>query len=126
MCILNFTPHKISIYSEDSVIYRPEIRKCVVKPGTEPIESLASSGMLSAKITTQKSGELAGVPIYRKEIIDIDRLPEGNSMLVVSAIYAVAARERGIGSGRLLVISDPVFAEDGQTVVGCLGVSMAL
>lgn len=126
MCILNFTPHKINIFSEESVEFRPEIRKYVAKPGAEPVESLASAGMLSAKIESQKIGELAGVPIFQKNVVALDPMPEGNCQLVVSAIYAVAARQLGIEKGRLVVISDPVFAADGESVVGCLGLSSPL
>jgi hypothetical protein len=123
----NFTPHSIKIIDQNSVVFDSKIRKYV--PGeSEPVilVEFPSNGMLSGKIETVPGELIDGVPTYVKKVVGCDPLPDGDDMLIVSAIYAVAARQSGFCMDRLLVIADPVVTPDGNQILGCIGVGPAM
>jgi len=123
----NFTPHSIKIIDVNSVVFDSKIRKYV--PGESEsviVAEFPSSGMLSGNIQTVPSESIDGVPVYVKKVIGCDPLPDGDDMLIVSAIYAVAARKSGLPMNRLLVIADPVVTPDGNQILGCIGVGPAM
>lgn len=122
MIILNFTPHQISVFGANDVVFDPSIRKNVVKDGAQPVASIPSSGMLSAKIATVADGAINGIPVFRKTVTGIDALPDGDSLCIVSALFATAAQQQGLDLSRIVTVADPVFSADGRTVLGCLGI----
>lgn len=124
--IENFTPHPINIFGADSVVFNATIRKNIAKDGNQPIQLIPSSGMLSAKIDTVADGEINGVPIFRKTVTGIDSLPDGDSLCIVSALYATAAQKKGLDMTRIFTVADPVFSADGKTVLGCMGICPAI
>jgi len=122
MTILNFTPHVLNFFSADSVSFDATIRKNVVKDGATPSHVIPSSGMLSAKIDTVADGDINGIPVFKKQVTGCDPLPEGDSLVVVSALFATAAQKQGLDMNRIFTVADPVFSADGRTVLGCLGI----
>lgn len=122
MTILNFTPHNLNFFAPDSVTFDPSMRKNVAKEGAEPSHVIPSSGMLSAKIETVADGDINGIPVFTKKVTGCDPLPEGDSLCVVSALYATAAQRQGLDMSRVFTVADPVFSADGRTILGCLGI----
>lgn len=122
MAILNYTPHQISIFHADDVSFDPAIRKWVAKDGASPIVTIPSSGVLNAKIDTVRGADLSGVPVFVKTASGCDPLPDGDSPVIVSALFAVAAAKAGLDMNRVFTVADPVFTPDGRTVLGCLGI----
>ena len=124
MRILNFTPHDVVIL--DGAEYRADIRKYVATDGTTEVARIPSSGILSAKITTESAESIDGIPVFRKVITGIDPIPDwvtNDDIIVVSALYASAylswSKVRG-----LYTISDPVYDVNGDSisVIGCRGI----
>jgi len=124
--ILNFTPHTICIFHADSVTYNSAIRKWIVKDGAEPFLIIKSSGMLNARIDTIPSTPVNGIPTFIKKVTGCDPLPTGDSLVIVSALFAAAAVQVGHDMSRIFTIADPVFTPDGRTVLGCLGICPAI
>jgi hypothetical protein len=124
----NFTPHSIKIIDQKSVKFDPKIRKYTPFTDIEPviITEFPSNGMLSGNIQTVPGEPIDNVPTYYKKVVGCDPLPDGDDMLIVSAIYAVAARKSGLPMDRLLVIADPVVTPDGNQILGCIGVGPAM
>lgn len=126
MKILNFTPHNINFFSPDQVSYDQSIRKWVANDGASPFASIPSSGILNARITTDPDGKLGDIPVFAKTVSGCDPLPDGDSSVIVSALYAVAAQKAGLDMSRIFTVADPVFSTDGRTVLGCLGICRAI
>lgn len=124
--IFNGTPHEIHIVRNG--VFEASIRKYVLPEGQdlEIITSLASCGVASAKIEKVEVDSLGNIPIQSQKVTGIDPLPEGHDAYVVSAIYAVAARQLGMDTSKMYVIADPVFSADGRTVLGCRALAPAL
>ena len=127
MCkIFNGTPHSINIVRE--AVFKPEIRKFVV-PGNEEdvtvVASIPSDGVLSAKIDTVELPDVGGIPVYGKSIVGCDPLPEGYDIYIVSALYVSAMRAQGNDISKLYTVADPVYSEDGRTILGCRGICPA-
>ena len=124
--IYNGTPHEIRIVRNG--VYEASIRKYVLPEGQdmEIIVSLPSCGVSSAKIEKQEVDSLGDIPIQSQRVTGIDPLPKGYDAYVVSAIYAVVARQLGMETSKLYVIADPVFSADGRTVLGCRALAPAL
>jgi len=111
-----------------NICYAKNNTGIVILVSNEPIiiASIPSNGMLSGKIETVPGEPIDGVPVYVKKVVGCDPLPDGDDMLIVSAIYAVAARQSGLPMDRLLVIADPVVTPDGNQILGCIGVGPAM
>ena len=124
--IFNGTPHSINIIRE-AVVFKPEIRKFVVPSGkgVTVVASIPSDGVLSAKIDTVDLPDIDGIPVYGKSIDGCDPLPEGYDLYIVSALYASAVRQIGGDTSKLYTVADPVYTEDGRTILGCRGICPA-
>jgi len=122
--IFNGTPHDINII--DGSRFDPSIRKYVAA-GKEVtmVTSIPSNGILSAVIETAEMEPINGIPVYGKKITGIDPLPEGYDIYVVSALYASAMRQLGGDTSKLYTVADPVYSEDGRTILGCRGICPA-
>lgn len=119
MKIFNATPHDINIMT--GAEYRPEIRKYV---GGNIVRTIEKSGeLLNVQFTVKEEEPLDGIPIQRKVVYSIDHLPEGYEYIIVSAVYAAAYEEPD--RHRLLCVADPVYSEDGRTVLGCRALQAA-
>lgn len=126
MEIFNATPHEINVVRNGE--FSPAIRKFVLPEGQEMdiIASLPSQAVVSAKIERVETASLGDIPVQAQRVTGIDPLPEGYDAYVVSAIYAVAARQLGIDTSRMYVIADAVFSADGRTIIGCRALAPAL
>lgn len=125
MNILNFTPHYVAFFKNDDISFDSTIRKWIVKDGVEPFLVIKSSGMLNAKIDTVPGPSINNIPTFHKKVVGCDPLPDGDSLIVVSALYAAAATKSGLDMSRVYTVADPVFSPDGRTVVGCRGICPA-
>lgn len=133
MKIYNGTPHAVSIVANG--VFCAPIRKWVVENGVEPevVASIPSDGVLSAKIETIEGQFMDGVPIlamddipvFHKEIMGCDPLPDGYEVYIVSALYASAYRKVYGNTDRLYTVADPVYSEDGRTILGSRGICPA-
>ena len=126
MKILNFTPHNINFFAPDQVRFDSAIRKWVANDGATPVSSIPSSGVLNAKIDTVPGVDVGGVPTFIKKVTGCDPLPAGDDIVIVSALFAVAAAKAGLDMARIFTIADPVFTPDGRTVIGCRGICPAI
>lgn len=123
--IFNGTPHFVNIIRE-AVVYKPEIRKFVADgKDVTVVASIPSDGVLSAKIDTVELPDIDGIPVYGKSIVGCDPLPEGYDLYIVSALYASAMRAQGKDISKLYTVADPVYSEDGRTILGCRGICPA-
>ena len=113
--ILNCTPHEICLYDENDIINKGE-RYLNVAEGTKPELVIAPSGT----IATAKM-EIGGTKWARERIWkDVNVLPEGYDIYIVSAQYALAAKDLGQDVSKLRTIvgaiKDP---NDDRKTVGC-------
>jgi hypothetical protein len=127
MKIWNFTPHKLNIIADAS--FDASIRKYVANADVKVVTSIPSDGMLSAKITTG-DGELVNgnVPTFVKKVTGCDPLPDtvgDDDIVVVSALYVSAYRATFGDDKRLFTVADPVYTEDGKTILGSRGICPA-
>jgi len=120
----NFTPHNINIFAKEDVFYDEKQRKYFIKEGAKPIKILPSEGILNAHIDYELSENVDGIDIFEAKVKNIDPLPSGR--LIVSALFANACKLMGVGNGRLLTISQPVYKDpNNPRPVGCLGLNKA-
>lgn len=124
--ISNFTPHELNFYGTNDVSFDPKIRKYCLRVEASPIRSIQSSGMLSAKISSMPEKEINQIPVIVKKVTGCDPMPDGEGIIIVSALYAMAAQKMGFDMARIYTIADPVFTPDGKTVLGCLGICPAI
>lgn len=137
MKFINLTPHSIVIIRREDVEFDSAIRKYTANADCKCIAEIPSSGVASAKILTDVSSAkiliesaefIYDVPTFRKTITDCDPLPvhDPDDIIIVSALYATAFRKVHPDSDvRLYTISDPVYSQDGRTILGCLGICEA-
>lgn len=125
MRIFNGTPHDVDIIEGAS--YNPSIRKYVVAKDDKAtvVASIPSNGVVSAVVETAEMEPINGIPVYGKKIKGIDPLPEGYDIYIVSALYASAMRQLGGDTSKLYTVADPVYSEDGKTILGCRGICPA-
>ena len=123
MAIINNTPHAINVISPTDCHFDSTIRKWVASSDVTPQVVLESAGMLNAKIETKDAPSLDDIPMFDKEIVACDPIPDDGNFHVVSALYASAARKMGYDTSRLLLVADPVMSEDGKTFIGCRGLT---
>jgi hypothetical protein len=127
MKIRNFTPHPICFYHESDVNFVSKLRKYYAKPGAEPYLVVESEGMLSIEFENERVNESnLSVPIYKKLVNRMDRLPEiePEDLLVVSAVYASYRHLTDTAFIPLFCIKDTVYSENGAPI-GCLGLCKA-
>lgn len=128
MKFINLTPHSIVIIQREDIEFDSAIRKYTANTDCKCIAEIPSSGVASAKILTESAELIYDVPTFRKTITDCDPLPEHDSddIIIVSALYASAFRKVHPDSDtKLYTISDPVYSQDGRTILGCLGICEA-
>ena len=117
--LYNGTPHSITIVKGAMLDSKDRKWK-----GGEIIQTFPPNGMLSAKINSIQTGTLNGlIPVFSKEIVDCQELPEGFDYYIVSVLYATAYKAKYGNTDKLLVVADPVMSEDGKTFVGCTGLA---
>ncbi len=121
--IFNGTPHPITVLSDSCITYREDIRKYVCSGELVVVAEIPSHGVLSAKMDTVEVGRVGDIPVFAKKITGCDPIPEGYDIVVVSALYATAAKTAGLDTSRLYTIGDPVYSEDGRTILGCRGIA---
>lgn len=120
MSIFVGVPHDITIIA--GAEFAPAIRKYV---GGEVVKTLASNGVLNAKIETKWVSTEEGIPTFEKEVTGCDPYPEGYDIVIVSALYASAYRKLyGDVPASMRLVADPVMSDDGKTFRGCRGLAM--
>lgn len=122
--IINGTPHTINIIPKEYVVFDEKIRKHVISEDHPVVFSdivIESDMVLSARIETEEvTLRDIPIPIYNKKVIGYDPVPTDVDIIIVSALYASAAQNDPFRHN-LYTISDPVYSEDGRTIIGCLG-----
>ena len=118
--IFNGTPHAINVVNGST--FNPSIRKYT---GGTVVLSIASNGMLNAKITAVDLPAVDGIPVFGKSFSGVDMLPEGYDIYIVSALYSSAAQKAGMDMSKIFTVADPVYTEDGNSFVGCRGICPA-
>lgn len=110
--------HAISIYA--GAEYAPEIRKH--RGGTKVAEIPYSGKFYSAKQsdTDAEPLDIGGVtvPTITRRYQGVEPIPDDGNLYIVSAPYAVACKEAGLDTSRLLTIGNPV-CDDAGRVIGC-------
>ena len=96
MRIFNGTPHPISVIDDSCITFKNEIRKYVCTGKPVIVAQIPSNGVLSAKIDTVETGKIGDIPVFVKKITGCDPIPEGYDIIVVSALYATAAKMAGL------------------------------
>ncbi len=127
--IFNLTAHPISIIAEEDCHSNPAIRKLVADANVKPIMVIPSYGMASAKNETHEGNPIEGIPVFEKKITGIDPLPEESpeNIYIVSAMYVAAYRALYPNKKiPLYTVADPVYTEDGRTILGSRGIMLAL
>jgi len=123
--IVNATPHPIYIFTHNQVYYDESVRKYILKPNEKPVKVIPQSGvLLNVKAEYELTDTIEGIPIFKLQVKDIDPVPDGD-IVVVSAMYATAAKEAGIeGLNRLYTVSQPVYeSKENPKPVGVLGLN---
>ena len=118
--IFNGTPHAINVVV--GAVFNPSIRKYT---GGTVVLSIASNGMLNAKITAVDLPAVDGIPVFGKSFSGVDMLPEGYDIYIVSAMYASAAAKNNVDMSKVYTVADPVMSDDGNTFIGCRGICPA-
>lgn len=65
-----------------------------------------------------------GIPVFDRESIYCDQLPKGYDVYIVSETYAALYVSQEEQNGRIFTLADPVFEEDGETIIGYRGISL--
>jgi len=127
MKIVNLTPHSINIYRKEDAEHNPSLRKAFIKPGARPILTIPSSGMVNAHITYTYDTMIDKIPIYKPVVQGIDPLPPKAmkaDIIIVSALYASAAKMVGVDTTKLVTVSQPVYDNpNNPRPVGCIGLN---
>lgn len=113
--ILNCTPHEICLYNENDIINKGE-RYLHVSSETKPELVIAPSGT----IATAKM-EIGGTKWARERIWkDVNVLPTGYDIYIVSAQYALAAKDLGQDVSKLRTIVGAIKdLNDDRKTIGC-------
>ena len=118
--IFNGTPHAINVVKNST--FNASIRKYV---GGKVVLSIPSTGMLNAKINAVDLPAIETIPVFGKSFSGVDMLPEGYDIYIVSALYSSAAQKAGMDMSKIFTVADPVYTEDGNSFIGCRGISPA-
>jgi hypothetical protein len=118
----NFTAHNINFFRREDVYYISNIRKYVVKDDVAPYLTVPSEGMLSVAYENELVDEAGEVPVYRKLVLRLDRLPEAQEgdVVIVSMPYASYRKQTDCAPYPLYTIHETVYDKSGKPV-GCLG-----
>ena len=123
MRIFNGTPHPVAFYRQEDVEFDEKTRKFILKDGALPFLSIESNGILNAHIVWVRSGDINSIPRYEMCATDIDPIPTGFDVVIVSNLYANIALSLGVnGLNKLYTIVMPVYSTDLKPV-GCLGLA---
>lgn len=110
--------HAISIYR--GAEYNEAIRKH--QGGVKVAEIPYSGKFYSAKQEDTDAAPLivdgVEIPTITRKYAGVERIPDDGNLYIVSAPYAVACKEAGLDTSRLLTIGNPVCDEQGR-VIGC-------
>lgn len=125
--IYNGTPHTLKIFSEKDTF--SEGRKLFVNEGAEPIVEVPSDGALNAvKENAEVPPQFQGANVPLKggvKFTDVDPLPEGYDVYVVSNLYRAARVELGLDTSCVATISDAVYnSPDNPRPCGCLALAV--
>lgn len=129
MRVRNYTPHPIRVLAPVGVSYDPKTRKFILTGDPVVIAEFPSEGVLSAHFTDVDSGNVDGVPLVRRAVLSADPMPTGDDYIIVSTVYAMAAKAASptlksvMNINRLLTVGDTVY-QDGKPV-GCLSLVRA-
>jgi len=125
--ILNATPHDIHIFKPDQVVYDESVRKYLLKlPDEKPVRVIPRSGvLLNVKADYELKEIIDDIPIYVLKVKEIDPVPRGYDIVIVSAMYATYAKKARIrGLDRLYTVSQPVYeSRENLKPVGVLGLN---
>ena len=114
MKILNCTPHEICLYNENDIINKGE-RYLHVAEGTQPEIVIKPSGTVA---TAQM--ELGGTRQNRKRIwTNVNDLPEGYDIYIVSAQCALAAKDLGRDISKFRTIVGAIKDLNDRKTIGC-------
>lgn len=102
--IKNLTPHTVTVLNEDG----------------SALATFESEGVARATQTTEKVGNIEGIPLVRTHFGEPVNLPEAEegTYLIVSLATANAAREYGRTTEDLVLTCEPVRNAEGQ-IIGC-------
>lgn len=119
MAIINAAGgHGITVYS--GAEFDPSIRKH--RGGTKVLEIPFSGKFYSAKQVDTEEAPIdvdgVQVPTITRKFAGVEEIPDDGNFYIVSAPYAVACKEAGMDTSRLLTIGNPVCDEAGR-VIGC-------
>ena len=115
--VFNGTAHPINIIQ--GAVFNADLRKYT---GGEVVASISVDKMLNAVIDTVSVGTINGnIPKFEKRIVDSDQVPEGYEVIIVSQLFASAVRMYK-STANLYTVADPVYSEDGRTILGCMGI----
>lgn len=118
--VFNGTPHAINVV--EGAVFNPAIRK---HTGGKIVKSIPSNGMLNAIISSVKVDVMDNIPVFDKQFTGVDPIPQGYDIYIVSALYASAAKKAGMDMSKIYTVADPVYTEDGNSFLGCVGICLA-
>lgn len=120
--IYNGTSHAINIYKDCE--YIEASRRYIKSINGQLVRTIpANVLMLNARMKLTDLGAVDGIPRTGKtfKFKDVDPLPPGYDIYIVSALYATAAKQMGMDMSQIYTVSDPVYNDDGH-LIGCLGI----
>lgn len=126
MKVFNGTAHQVNIYTiEQCDGSNP--RKLIVLDGQEPIYTIAAGTNLNCvkdnKVTPQ--GEFPFPVKGAVEFIDVDELPSGYDLYIVSNLYRSAYAELKGDTSKLATVDGVVYSDpDNPRPCGCLGLAV--
>ncbi|MEM1312157.1 MAG: hypothetical protein AAGF07_01700 [Patescibacteria group bacterium] len=126
MKIYNGTTHQINFYSESQTTLVG--RKLVVKEGEKPLYSLSTGekvlGCVKYDSTTPEGlKKLPFMVVGAQKFKEVDPLPPGYDLYIVSNIYRSAVQANGGDTSKLGVVSGVVGDSEGRAC-GCLKVAV--
>jgi len=117
MKIFNGTANEINII--ENSFFDPKDRK--YKGGTHTT-TISLNHELSAEINAVYLNVVNHIPFYKKRIILYEPLPEGYDIYILSEKYILALKSDSWYTEKsIYMVSDPVYTDDGQTIIGHKG-----
>jgi len=105
MKVINLTPHKIVLFSQDNQVLA-EFPSEGIARASMSTEEVEVDGF-PYRLTRNTYGEVMGLPAY-----------EDGTFYILSALTVSAAKSQGRRCDDLLITSDPVRDEEGR-IIGC-------
>lgn len=129
MKIYNGTQHQINLYSINDCYEVQNGRKLVVKSGVEPVLVIEAGTNINAvkgnaELPDQFKGSnlpLVGAVIFS----EVDLLPHGYDLYIVSNLYRSACVELGLDTDKLATVNGVVY-DDKDAVKPCGCTSLAV